>query len=118
MLTNCDVRVKIVTQVAQIAGLRVFVEDQAVAFFHRPGVGGLLEMISPVLRLRWIQPGVFEIAQHRGRSIKRELYDDRVGGGSGAFSELGGTAIGAAGLQVHQSDGWRRRLTGLKKKMN
>src|SRR5260370_37571550 len=118
MRRSCDVRVKIVTQVAQIAGLGVLVEDQPVALFHRPGVGGLLEMMSPVLRLRRIQSGVFEIAQHRGRAVKRELYDDWIGSGSSAFSELGGTAIGAAGLQVHQSDGWRRRFTGLEKEMN
>ena len=88
------------------------------AFLHGPGVGGLLEMIGPVLRLRGVQPGVLEIAQDRGRTVQRELDDDRIGCGRGGFGQLDGTVIQMAWLQVHQGYGGRRRLAGLKKEMN
>ena len=70
VLADRDVRVKVVAQVAQVAGFGIFVEDQRMALFHRPGIGNLLEMASPVLRFRGVEPGVLEVAQYRCRAVK------------------------------------------------
>src|SRR5690242_3956498 len=118
VLPDLDIRVKLVSQVAQVAGFGVFVEDQRVTLFHLPGVGGLLKVIGPAPCFRGIQPGVLEVIQNRRRMVKGQLDDDRVRSRRCAIGKFRRAAVGSTGLQIHQRHGRRGRLASLEEKMN